>query len=155
MNVMKGIDRPALVVAIIFGIGVFLAVLPSVNNQKTETAQYITWVKEYNKRIEYFQKQNPSVHLSLYGDRVFDGTNDYEEKILPILQADELLQSLESQKPSQYQHIPIWKPVLIGLTFGIGTFAVLLFGIRLSTRGIKLLVLWIIEGFKGKYSDKK
>ena len=136
MEIIKGLDRIALVLAIIamvFGGGAGYS-----NHQeikKTETPKYQAWAKKYDI--------NP-------------GSPHYGEVYDPYRAAEPLERGAEpwERPPSpRYKHPPFLASVLFGLLYASISFVVVLFGFRGMTRGIKWFSLWIIDGFKNKKKE--
>ena len=162
MNIIKGIDRIALVLAIIVMVVVSVLVVGELQKGKT-TPEYRTWEKEYNDRIKYLEKKNPSIKLKP-NDLLFFGPipDDLADlKLTPklrkreeVLKDDTILQNILSRRPDQYKYLPAWKPYVYGIVAAFISFMIVLLGIRGATRGIKWFSLWIIEGFKDEKKSR-
>ena len=147
MDIIKGLDRIALILAIIaivpgFAIGFF-----GVNEMfKSVTPEYKAWeIRFEDKRRELEKRYSEEVNK-------YFGENNRELKHFPLssLWVDEPLRMIEEEAPSIFKYPPIWQRTIGGIFFAPLSFVVVLFGFRGMTRGIKWFSLWIIDGFKNK-----
>ncbi len=123
MNIIKGIDRIALVLAIIAGVlGFFVGGGLISEELRTETPEYKEWKQREQQKID--------------SAPIIGG-----ERIIGLL-------NLEDEPFFKYQAAPLWKSILGGVICIPISFIVVLFGVRGATRGIKKFSLWIIAGFK-------
>lgn len=58
------------------------------------------------------------------------------------------LRVFESELVKWYHYPPTWQCVIASILFASFSFAIVLFGLRGMTRGIRRFALWIIEGFR-------
>ena len=114
MDIITGIDRIALAVAIIATVLVFT------------TFGHIYYEDE---KILLIKSRETGEYIE---EPVFIGLKYYDK----------------NRYIWEYKRPPIWQPMLVGVTGAGCTFLVVLFGIRLTTRGIKRFSLWIIDGFR-------
>ena len=128
MNIIKGIDRIALVLAVIIIIPGFIAGWEFTQDKfKTVSAEYKVYGKMENQR------------KNLPEDKKFTALEIYKE----IMSGPP-----RPARPAKYLYPPIWQMIIGGLIFALVYFFFVLFGIRGSSRGIRRLSQWIIEGFK-------
>ena len=123
MNIIKGIDRVAWIIAVLaVPIGFVLGCAVTEEKYKVITTAYQAWEKEYG---DLFVKDTSS---PLYG-AVLSPWN-------------------RPEPPKKYEYPEGWKSALGGtfsaIVFFVGTLAF----IRVSSRGLKKLSLWVIEGFR-------
>ena len=127
MDIIKGLDRIALVLAIIamvFGGGA--GYVDHQDKNKTATPEYQAWANKYDKDFYFDPNSGQSIPTRLF----------------------------PKEPPSpMYKHPPVLVSVLFGLLYASISFVVVLFGFRGMTRGIKWFSLWIIEGFKNKKKE--
>lgn len=124
MDIIKGLDRIALVLAIIAIVPGGVVGYNSHHYRITETPKYQAWAKKHD-----INPESP-----------FSGAIGYDpyQRVMP------------SERPPspRYMHPPVLVSVLFGLLSASISFVVVLFGFRGMTRGIKRFSLWIIKGFK-------
>ena len=118
MNIIKGLDRIALVIAILVIVPGFMVGYSAHQEiKKTLTPQYQEWSKKYG----------------------FDAVFCFIfRRIFPNIK----------YHPPMYNYPPVWISVLCGMLSAPISFVVVLFGLRGMNRGIKWFSLWLIEGFK-------
>jgi hypothetical protein len=128
MNIVKGMDRIALVLATIailpgFGMGFHVSseMLTKAN------PEYYKWEKELGG-LDYDLQQ----YAALQDGGHWDIDSEFW---LP-------------DPPNKYCFPPTWRCTLWGFVAAPLTFLVVLFGIRGITRGTKWLSFWIVEGFR-------
>jgi len=125
MNFIRGIDRIGLIIAVLtvpIGFGVGFGVTKE--NYKSITPAYQAWESEYGD----VTVKNPS--SPLYGT-VFR-------------------LSKRPEPPDKYEYPEWWKAALGGVLFSVIFFFGTLGAIRFSSRGLKKLSSWVIEGFRNK-----
>jgi len=163
MNIIKGMDRIALVIAIIVVVPVFVYVVVELKNPGSVNSEYITWKEKYDDRIKELEQKNPSIKLKpneplSYGPIPYDLADlkltPKRRKRQKVLQNDAILQNLRSRKPAQYKYFTRWQCYVGGIVAAFISFMVVLLGIRRATRGIKWFSLWIIEGFKDEKKSR-
>ena len=131
MNIIKGIDRIAFAVAIIAAVLAFIVFSGGYYEFKK-----VTLVKD-RKTGEYV-REKPQDRSSGLG---------YRHNAIPTIPRDYSIR--------KYITPPLWQTLLAGAAGAGCTFLVVLFGIRLTTRGIKRFSLWIIDGFKDENKPKE
>lgn len=156
MNIIKGIDRIALVMAMITTIAVFVLAVLELKSDRTLNPEYRTWEKECDDRIKELEQKNPSIKLKNRDtdDYFFDPDAPKFRKRRKVLENDDILQNLRSRKPTQYKYLPAWMPYVYGSVVAFISFMIVLLGIRGATRGIKWFSLWIIDGFKDEKKSR-
>lgn len=123
MNIIKGLDRMSLVIAIIVGVlGLFGGSGIVYEHFKTETLEYKTWVKEHGTLSSHLVPFRASGDLTDLG---------YSNITKP-------------PAPEQYNYPPLWVVLPSGAVSACLTFMIALFSLRGTTR----LFVWIIKGFK-------
>lgn len=137
MNIIKGIDRIALLIAIVVMVPVFLHTIVDLKKPIGVSPKYIKWKKEYDDRIEYLRQINPST-----------GKFQTFLDILKREDDDKILQDILSRRPYKHAYRTGWVPYIWGVIASFISFIAVLFGICGATRGIKWFSLWIIAGFK-------
>ncbi len=142
MNIIKGLDRIILMLAIIALVpGFIFGYTVTYNKLTIISPKYEEWEKKYSERKKYVdqkleKKQDKSVASFLSSHR------------------DPVLKDIEANKPnSKYQYPLIWQCAIAGFFGAVITFPVVLFGLRGMTRGIRRLFLWIVEGFKDEKKE--
>jgi hypothetical protein len=145
MNIVKGIDRIALVLAILAAvIGFILGLGETKGRFKTKNPDYKTWKEKYDARIDYLEKE-AAKRLGQKKAREF-----LVEKYLmqeEFKEEDPILRNIISSRPTKYWYPPLYKSIIGGLITASLFFLVVLFSICGMTRGIKRFFLWIIRGF--------
>ena len=63
MNIIKGIDRIALLLATIVMVPVSVYTVVDLKKPTGENPEYKKWEKEYDDRIEYLEQINPSIKI--------------------------------------------------------------------------------------------
>jgi len=155
MNIIKGIDRVALVVTIIaIPLGFLIGSFSVYHEFKFVSPAYIKWEKgkqdkpqELNRKQEEIDRstkkpENRSPPLSISGL-----TDKYISKIKVI----------GPPPPEKYEYPSLRKTwsILGGLLSAFLSFVVVLLGIRGTTRGIKKFSLWIVDGFRDEKKPKE
>ncbi len=136
MNVIRGLDRIALVIAVIailpgFGVGVSFIQ----ENRTTLTPEY----EERQKKLEKLKdegRKTDEVLLREYKLGRSQGhvkKNEEYERILAI---------------TKYEYPPAWQYFAGGLLSSLLSFVVVLYGLRGTSRGTSRLLLWIVNGFR-------
>ena len=138
MNVIRGLDRMILVIAIIavlpgFGLG-----FGFVREEfKTPTPEYQEYLREGNREnsrfnsLDPYDPYSPAVGVTLYRPN----KSPFPEKC--------------------YHYQPVWKCIPAGLLSAFLSFVVVLYGFRGLTRGTKWFALWIIEGFRDEKTKER
>jgi len=128
MNIIKGIDRIALVVAIVAIVpGALLGSLFVFETCKTETPEYKAW----QEKVEGWFQANPN-------------TGRYHFLSLPYFSEEK-----EWKEPwPKYKYPPIWQKVLGGVVAAPLSFFIVLFGIRGTTRLVIWFATWLVAGFR-------
>jgi hypothetical protein len=131
MNIIKGIDRIALVVAIVAIVpGALLGGVFVLEVCKTETPEHKAW----QEKVEgWYQAEAKLKYRSIPLWIPTPGYNPPEEWKEP--------------RP-KYKYRPVWQQVLGGVVAAPLSFFIVLYGIRGAIRGIKWFSQWIIKGFK-------
>jgi hypothetical protein len=146
MNIVKGIDRIALVLAILAAvIGFILGLGETKGRFKTKNPDYKTWKEKYDARIDHLEKE-AAKKLGQKKAREF-----LVEKYLmqeEFKEEDPILRNIVSSRPSEYWYPPLYKSIIGGLITASLFFLFVLFSICGMTRGIKRFSLWIIRGFR-------
>jgi hypothetical protein len=172
MNIVKGIDRIALVLAIIMGILIGLAFFLR-NISGKYNYEYGAWViRLKDKRVEVIDKQeniDTAINFS-YEEREKYKREKYEKEWFPEFELrywgtekkgviDFLGKSMALDRNKEYQNLlnnpplkfiyphPL-KILLLSIGIAIGSFIAVLLFISGTTRGLKLFFLWVIKGFK-------
>lgn len=125
MNFIRGIDRIGLIIAVLaVPIGFGIGFVDTNKKYKKIPPGYQAWENEYGD----VTVKNPS--SPLYGTvvRLFE----------------------RPEPPEKYEYPEWWKPTLGGLLFAVLFFFGTLVTIRFSSRGLKKLSFWIINGFRNK-----
>ena len=125
MNFIRGIDRIGLIVAVLavpigFGIGYEY----TSEKYKKVTPAYQAWENEYGD----VTVKNPSSPL-------------YGTVVRPFNRPD---------PPEKYEYPERWKAALGGGLLSVVFFFGTLVAVRFSSRGLKKLSLWVINGFRNK-----
>ena len=119
MNIIKGIDRIVLILAIIAIVpGIILGVKISYDSLTTVYPEWIEWAK--NK---------PEFNI--------------------IYEKDGITKQLYPNPPVKYFRPHPLKMIAGGMVGAPLSFLFVFFGLKGLTRGIRRLSIWIIEGFKG------
>jgi len=141
MNVIRGMDRIALVLGIVAILpGFFLGEQIVHEEFRTVTLEYKLWEKKHNDRINYLNDKAKKL-----GKRVSP-----LKEFLGAWADDPILQDLRERKPPKYQYPPPWQRIIGGLIIALLSFLVVLFTIRGMTRGVK----WIFDGFRDEKTNK-
>ena len=155
MNVIKGLDRIAFVIAIIailpgfiLGANITNKALKSVTMEYK--AKYKAWEKkfgeEYKKYTDLVKKEKDREWREYGGAR--------SAPISEWLRA----QGIEPPEPprEEYNYPPGWQCILARLLSASLSFVVVLYALRGMTRGTRWLAVWIIDGFRDekKGNDK-
>lgn len=137
MNIIKGIDRIALIIAIIALFPGFMGGVSFTQEKfKMVTPEYKEWVKENQDNLDSMKQKGDKIPKRL---SKFAHVEDWDLDL----------------GPTKYQDPPLWQPIMGGLIFAPLYSMAVLFGIRWASRGIRALFLWIIEGFKDDEGNKK
>lgn len=168
MNVIKGIDRIALILALLAMILAFFVGIVAYRYEKTGVIvglsdEFRLFIKqEYGKEIN---QDEFCSFIKAYGGKGEELSDCIIYTMLfirwqPYLLADppdsknspaSVFRSKHSGVPTyKYEPAPqVWELLAVGLVCAALSFVVILFGIRLISRGIKHFSLWIIDGFRG------
>jgi len=134
VNIIKGLDRISLVLAILAVFpGFILGAAFTMETFKIETVEYAA----YREKLREEKKESgriSSKSLSGRGITIPSGLDDRFPR---------------SAAPERYEYPPWWHIVLGGVIFAPLSFVIVLLGTRGLTRGIKRFFWWIVEGFKG------
>jgi len=124
MNIKKGMERIALIIAIVAIVpGLFLGVEFVSDKCRTETPEYKAWLKKT--------------------EELYPNWNNRGNKIRGFLPEE-----LEMPWPP-YKDPPIWQLALGSVVVASLSFFIVLFGIRGTTR----LVIWVVGGFRDKSEE--
>ena len=175
MNIIKGIDRIALALAVVTLVGTFILGVTDLIDEKKPNPEYTKWKKEYSGRVDYLYERNPTIkpkpRASFLEKRYPDANrlpilggfgslipDKKEQERLAVLQAvmeeDTILQNIKKREPPKFNDPPIvW---VLGLSAAVALISslIVLFGIRGLTRGTKIFSFWIIDGFKDEKKPK-
>ena len=126
MNIIRGMDRIALVLAIIAILPAFVLGGEIINRTfKSVTpdyeAKYKAWEKKFGKEWKEWESSG-SIRMQGLGPPEPPGI--------------------------EYNYPPDWQCILGGLLSAFLSFVVVLYSFRGMTRGTRWFALWIIEGFK-------
>jgi len=141
MNIVKGIDRIALVLAILAAVtGFILGLGETMDRFKTKNPDYKTWKEKYDARIDYLEEE-AAKKLGEKEARAFiaEKLRTQEE----FKKDDPILRDIISSKPAEYWYPPLYKRIIGGLIIASLSFLIVLFTICGITRGVK----WIVGGF--------
>jgi len=175
MNIIRGIDRIAIVLALIAMILAFFAGAQHHEQKNTGvivglTDEFLSFIKqEYRKEIDHDEFRSL---IRRYGEKRIRSSDavinimakDWPPGTIPFLRLggnrDDPPYVFRSKHPevpiNKYKPPPsMWQVLAVGLVYAASSFMVTLFGIRLISRGIKYLSLWIIDGFKEEKKAKK
>lgn len=145
MNIVKGIDRVALALAILAAVaGFILGLGETMDTFKTKTPDYKTWEEKYDARKDYL-KEEAAKKLGQKKPRGSVIGPEMAQTILDLEENDPILRDIISSRPPEY---PLYKDIIGGLITASLFFLVVLFSICGMTRGIKRFSLWIIRGFR-------
>lgn len=145
MNIIRGMDRIALVLAIIailpgfvLGVNITNEALKSVTTEYK--AEYKAWEKKFGDVLRDLEKK----------DREWEKqqSSTYFKSIPPWEWRRE--QGLEPPGPprQRYNYPPAWQCIMGGIASAPLSFLVVLYSLRGMTRGTRWFALWIIEGFR-------
>ncbi len=154
MNIIRGLDRIALVLAILAIVpGFFLAGRTSYEGLKDLSPEYKEWRKEFNKRVEYLKQkmEKPEKRRVPYFPSYSASSLDtyYYYDLREYYEWDDItLKNIWAKRPQTYKYPHPSQTISIGIVGAVLSFMVVLFGIRGTSRGIKRFSLWIIEGFR-------
>jgi len=127
MNIKKGMERIALIIAIVAIVpGLILGGSFVEKKCKTETTEHKLW----QKKIDGWHEANPNWDKARFVP--FKPWQDYSNK--------------EWKEPRRYKDPPNWQIVLGSIVVASLSFFIVLFGIRGTTR----LIMWVVAGFRGK-----
>jgi hypothetical protein len=135
MNIKKGMERIALVIAIVAIVPGFILGVEFVSETcKTETPEHKAW----QKKVDGWYEANPDWNKpDAYG----------LETWLPWETAPNYPPPEEWKEPwPTHKDPPIWQLVLGGIVAAPLSFFIVFFGIRGTTR----LVIWVVAGFRDK-----
>jgi hypothetical protein len=133
MNIVKGMDRAALVIAMvpafIVGWNFYKKEKTTVKTEKRllSPGQGIPEGKNYNSDKSAVSDPKPRDGFYRLEDYPPDRFIDYDP-----------------QKIEEYQYPPKWQCALAGFIGSGGVFAIVLFGLR----GLTRVSVWVVEGFK-------
>ena len=154
MSIIKGIDRVALVVAIIaIPLGFLIGSFSVYHEFKFVSPAYIKWEKgEQDKRQELLRNQDEIYRSTKKPER----WRPSKSEILSIPSFYALIEAI-GPPPEKYEYPPLRKiwGILGGLLSAFLSFVIVLLGIRGTTRGIKRLSLWIVDGFRDEKKPKE
>jgi hypothetical protein len=145
MNIVKGIDRIALVLAILAAVIGFIFGLGETKDRfKTKNRDYKTWKEKYDARIDYLEEAAKKLGEKKAREFLV------ERSLIPEVfeKDDPVLRDIGSSRPSEYWYPPLYKGIIGGLITASLFFLVVLFSICGMTRGMKRFSLWIIRGFR-------
>jgi hypothetical protein len=140
MNITKGLDRIALVIAVIAMLPSFIGgMYITYEWLTTESAEYKAWQKEYDERLSYLRKKEFPDRRTLTPEELFR------------IMDDKTLSDMREKRPSKLSYPPMWQK-LAGGSIGavVGLFLVLF-----TLRGMTRLTIWIIDGFRERTDYEK
>ena len=146
MNIVKGIYRIALVLAILAAVtGFIFGLAETMERFKTKNPDYKTWEEKYDARRDYLEEE---AEKKLRQKKAKTFLAEKLQIQMEYEKYDPILQDILSSKPSEYLYPPLYKSIIGGLITASLFFLVVLFGICGMTRGIRRFSLWIIRGFR-------
>ena len=149
MNIVKGIDRIALVLAILAAVTGFIVGLgETMDRFKTKTPDYKTWKEKYDARIDYLEEEAAKKLGQKKARESGIVSPEMVDTMWELQKDDPILRDIISSRPTEYWYPPLYKGIIGGLITASLFFLVVLFGICGMTRGIKRFSLWIIRGFR-------
>jgi len=136
MNIKKGMDRIALILAIVAIVpGALMGGAIVFENCKTETPEHKAW----QKKVEGWYQANPNWDKGSVS--LFE----------PWRSASNYYPSEEWKEPRPINSPrPIWQILLGGIVAAPLSFFIVLFGIRGTTRLVIFLVIFVVAGFRDK-----
>ena len=136
IDLIKGFDRIAMVIAIIAIIPSFLI---GINISKYKFRTLLPEYKAWEIKLENQEK---------WLTDNFKPTNPLS---IEAIRADQKYRTIKAMKPRiKYKYPSNFECIMGGIVFALLSFAIMLFGIRGLTRATKWFYLWIFEGFKQK-----
>jgi len=137
MNVIKGLDRIFIIIAVVAVVpGFFIGTNSFYELFKSETPEHIEWRREYDDQRSY-----------MWQKRLKD--SEPLGPLNPSPAEDELvMRIIKSNEPRAFNHPPDWLNIIGGFVGSVSSFFIVLFGFKGLAHGIKRLSTWIIEGFK-------
>jgi len=151
MNIKKGMERIALVIAIVAIVPGFVMGVEFVSETcKTETPEHKAWQKKVDGWCEANPNWNKTVRLGLFLIEPWEPPWETDSNYSPPEE--------EWKEPWPiYIDPPIWQLVLGGIVAAPLSFFIVFFGIRGTTqlvifgiRGTTRLVIWVVAGFRDK-----
>ncbi len=150
MNIVKGIDRIALVLAILAAVTGFILGLGETKDRfKTKNPDYKTWENKYDARIGYLEEEAAKkLGQKKARESGIVVSPEMLDTMWELKKDDPILRDIVGSRPIEYWYPPLYKGIIGGLITASLFFLVMLFGICGMTRGIKRFSLWIIRGFR-------
>ena len=149
INIIKGIDRIALIVAIIVMIFCLVGGMVEYWDDSRRpiglTEGFISHIrKEYKVDLDPALKDRYSVGRIINND-----SNDSILIGIPLSENKSFF-GYNTDDVFRYKkyHVSVIETVIFGILLSFIGFALALFGIRLLSRGIRYLFIWIVDGFK-------
>jgi len=151
IDLIKGFDRIAMVIAIIAIIPSFLIGMYITKDKfRTLLPEYKAWEKKLKNR-EKWLIENSKLEHNNFKSEINDWLTEYESQVAGFNLGDKQYQTIKAMEPRNKYKYPSNLECIIGsIVFAIISFAIMLFGIRGITRTIRWFYLWIFEGFKQK-----
>ena len=145
IDLIKGFDRIAMVIAIIAIIPSFLIGIYNIKEFRTLSPEYKAWeIKLENREKWLTDNFKPTNHKKL-------SFRDMRAAQMGFDSDDEEYRNIKAMKPRiKYKYPSSFECIMGGIVFALLSFAIMLFGIRGLTRATKWLYLWIFEAFKQK-----
>lgn len=164
MNIIKGIDRIVLVLAIVAAIATCIYHLSGLRgNQEYNNPEWDEWNSKRNQRIKYLEEANPSIRRYVQSEHSnainwgYYGLAPPTPEWKKILDADNELQAmLRSEPPERLSETAWmkWKKAMLKILMSVFAILAVLLSICLSTRVLKRSSLWIADGFRGGSKKK-
>lgn len=145
IDLIKGFDRIAMVIAIIAIIPSFLIGIYTIKEFRTLLPEYKAWETKLENREKWLTDNfKPTNHKKL-------SFRDMRAAQMGFDSDDEEYRNIKAMKPRiKYKYPSNFECIMGSIVFALLSFAIMLFGIRGLTRATKWLYLWIFEAFKQK-----
>ena len=145
IDLIKGFDRIAMVIAIIAIIPSFLIGIYTIKEFRTLLPEYKAWETKLENREKWLTDNfKPTNHKPL-------SFRNMRAESMGFDSDDEEYRNIKAMKPRiKYKYPSNFECIMGSIVFALLSFAIMLFGIRGLTRATKWLYLWIFEAFKQK-----
>jgi len=148
IDLIKGFDRIAMVIAIIAIIPSFIIGMDITKDKfRILLPEYKAWEIKFENRKKWLIENSKLEHNDFKSER-----NDWLANYIEGFNVgDKQYQTIKAMEPrNKYKYPSNFEGIMVSIVFALLSFAIMLFGIRGLTRAIKLLYLWILEGFEEK-----